>query len=404
LPPAVLALADGTFFRGCSIGAVGLTSGEVVFNTAITGYQEILTDPSYCRQIVTLTYPHIGNTGTNRQDDESPKVFAAGLVIRDLSLLASSWRAEQPLAAFLREHGVVAIADIDTRKLTRILREKGAQNGAIMAGPGPIDENRVLAAARDFPGLAGMDLAKVVSTPEPYEWLEGSWQLGQGGCVRPEREHFHVVAYDYGVKRNILRMLADRGCRVTVLPAQALARDALALQPDGVVLSNGPGDPEPCDYAIRAIREILDRGIPTFGICLGHQLMGLASGAKTTKMKFGHHGANHPVKDLDTGAVAITSQNHGFAVDPATLPPNLRPTHVSLFDGSLQGLARTDRPAFCFQGHPEASPGPHDIGYLFDRFVKMMEEHRNPGRPADPSQSRRDADTAGKKKQFHEAR
>jgi carbamoyl-phosphate synthase small subunit len=371
--PALLALADGTVFRGRSIGAEGLSTGEVVFNTAITGYQEILTDPSYCRQIVTLTYPHVGNTGANREDNESAQVFAAGLVIRDLPLLASSWRAEQSLPEFLRERRVVAIADIDTRRLTRILREKGAQNGAIMAGA--VDERRALEAARAFPGLAGMDLAKVVSTREPYEWFDGGWRLGLGH-VKPERERFRIAAYDYGVKRNILRMLADRGCRITVLPAQAPARDALALRPDGVFLSNGPGDPEPCDYAIRAIREIIDRGIPTFGICLGHQLMGLASGAKTVKMKFGHHGANHPVKDLDSGAVAITSQNHGFAVDPATLPPNLRTTHVSLFDGSLQGLARTDRPAFCFQGHPEASPGPHDIGYLFDRFADMMQKYR----------------------------
>ena len=371
--PAVLALADGTVFRGRSIGADGLSAGEVVFNTAITGYQEILTDPSYCRQIVTLTYPHIGNTGVNGEDNEAAQVVAAGLVIRDLPLLASSWRAEQPLPDFLRERNVVALADIDTRRLTRILREKGAQNGAVMAGA--IDERRALEAARGFPGLAGMDLAKVVSTREPYEWVEGGWALGRG-YAGPGRERFHIAAYDYGIKRNILRMLADRGCRITVLPAQAPARDALALKPDGVFLSNGPGDPEPCDYAIRAIREIIDRGIPTFGICLGHQLMGLASGAKTIKMKFGHHGANHPVKDLDTGAVAITSQNHGFAVDPATLPANLRATHVSLFDGSLQGLARTDRPAFCFQGHPEASPGPHDIGYLFDRFADLMQKHR----------------------------
>jgi carbamoyl-phosphate synthase small subunit len=371
--PALLALADGTVFRGRSIGAEGLSVGEVVFNTAITGYQEILTDPSYCRQIVTLTYPHIGNTGSNREDNESSQVFAAGLVIRDLPLLASSWRSQQPLPEFLRNSRTVAIADIDTRKLTRILRDKGAQNGAIMAGA--VDSRRAVEAARAFPGLAGMDLAKVVSTREPYEWTEGSWQLGRGH-VKPERERFHIAAYDYGVKRNILRLLADRGCRITVLPAQAPARDALGLRPDGVFLSNGPGDPEPCDYAIRAIREIMDRGVPTFGICLGHQLMGLASGAKTVKMKFGHHGANHPVKDLDSGAVAITSQNHGFAVDPATLPPNLRATHVSLFDGSLQGLARTDRPAFCFQGHPEASPGPHDIGYLFDRFVDMMQKFR----------------------------
>ena len=371
--PAVLALADGTVFRGRSIGADGLSAGEVVFNTAITGYQEILTDPSYCRQIVTLTYPHIGNTGANREDNESGQVFAAGLVIRDLPLVASSWRAEQPLPEFLRERNVVAIADIDTRRLTRILREKGAQNGAVMAGA--VDERRALDAARGFPGLAGMDLAKVVSTREPYEWVEGGWSLGRG-YAGAGRERFHIAAYDYGIKRNILRMLAERGARITVLPAQAPARDALALNPDGVFLSNGPGDPEPCDYAIRAIREIIDRGIPTFGICLGHQLMGLASGAKTVKMKFGHHGANHPVKDLDTGAVAITSQNHGFAVDPGTLPANVRATHVSLFDGSLQGLARTDRPAFCFQGHPEASPGPHDIGYLFDRFADMMQKYR----------------------------
>jgi len=371
--PAVLALADGTVFRGRSIGADGLSAGEVVFNTAITGYQEILTDPSYCRQIVTLTYPHIGNTGANREDNESGQVFAAGLVIRDLPLVASSWRAEQPLPEFLRERNVVAIADIDTRRLTRILREKGAQNGAVMAGA--LDERRALDAARGFPGLAGMDLAKVVSTREPYEWVEGGWSLGRG-YAGAGRERFHIAAYDYGIKRNILRMLAERGARITVLPAQAPGRDALALNPDGVFLSNGPGDPEPCDYAIRAIREIIDRGIPTFGICLGHQLMGLASGAKTVKMKFGHHGANHPVKDLDTGAVAITSQNHGFAVDAATLPANVRATHVSLFDGSLQGLARTDRPAFCFQGHPEASPGPHDIGYLFDRFADMMQKYR----------------------------
>lgn len=372
-PPALLALADGTIFRGISVGAPGLSSGEVVFNTAITGYQEILTDPSYCRQIVTLTYPHIGNTGVNREDMESAKVFAAGLVIRELPPVVSSWRAERSLADFLVANGVVAVAGIDTRMLTRILREKGAQNGAILAGSD--DAPRALDAARAFPGLAGMDLAKVVSTDKPYEWTEGRWRLGQGfKSVTDTR--FHVAAYDYGMKRNILRLLAERGCRITVLPAQAPAREALALEPDGVFLSNGPGDPEPCDYAIRAIREIVDSGMPTFGICLGHQLMGLASGAKTLKMKFGHHGANHPVKDLDTGAVSITSQNHGFAVDPDTLPKNLRATHVSLFDGSLQGLARTDRPAFCFQGHPEASPGPHDIAYLFDRFAKMMEERK----------------------------
>ena len=358
--PAILALADGTVFRGISIGSQGLVSGEVVFNTAITGYQEILTDPSYCRQIVTLTYPHIGNTGVNREDQESARVFAAGLVIRDSPVRASSWRAEQTLPEYLKENKVVAIAGIDTRRLTRMLRDRGAQNGAIMAGA--------------FPGLVGMDLAKVVSTAAPYEWNEGRWELGQGFMARSEAR-FHVVAYDYGVKRNILRLLSDRGCRVTVLPAQTSAAEALRLRPDGIFLSNGPGDPEPCDYAIAAIREILEQTvIPVFGICLGHQLMGLASGAKTLKMKFGHHGANHPVKDLDTGRVAITSQNHGFAVDATTLPSILRPTHVSLFDGSLQGFARTDRPAFCFQGHPEASPGPHDIAYLFDRFVKLMEQ------------------------------
>jgi carbamoyl-phosphate synthase small subunit len=370
-PPALLALADGTVFRGVSIGADGLSSGEAVFNTAMTGYQEILTDPSYCRQIVTLTYPHIGNTGANAEDMEAGKVHAAGLVIRDLSPAVSNWRAGQSLGDFLVANKVVAIAGIDTRRLTRILREKGAQSGAILAGAD--DPRRALEAARAFPGLAGMDLAKVVTTARPYEWSEGGWRLGEGFRSGGAAQ-FHVVAYDYGVKRNILRMLAERGCRITVLPAQAGAKEALALRPDGVFLSNGPGDPEPCDYAIRAIREIIDANVPTFGICLGHQLMGLASGAKTIKMKFGHHGANHPVKDLDSGAVAITSQNHGFAVDPGTLPKNLRTTHVSLFDGSLQGLARTDRPAFCFQGHPEASPGPHDIGYLFDRFAKMMQE------------------------------
>jgi len=345
----------------------------VVFNTATTGYQEILTDPSYCRQIVTLTHPHIGNTGTNREDMESEKVFAAGLVVRDLSPVVSSWRAEGDLGDFLAANNVVAIAGIDTRRLTRIVREKGAQNGALLAGSD--DADRAVAAARAFPGLAGMDLAKVVTTAEPYEWSEGRWQTG-GGFGKSAGVRFHVAAYDYGVKRNILRMLIERGCRVTVLPAQTRAEEVLALKPDGVFLSNGPGDPEPCDYAIRAIREIIDTGTPTFGICLGHQLMGLASGAKTVKMKFGHHGANHPVKDLASGSVVITSQNHGFAVDPDTLPANLKPTHVSLFDGSLQGLARTDRPAFCFQGHPEASPGPHDIGYLFDRFAKLMEERK----------------------------
>ena len=372
-PPALLVLADGTTFRGISVGAPGLASGEVVFNTAITGYQEILTDPSYCRQIVTLTHPHIGNTGTNAEDMESEKIFAAGLVVRDLPARMSNWRAQRGLTEFLVANGVPAIAGIDTRRLTRILREKGSQNGALLAGSE--DEQAALDAARAFPGLAGMDLAKVVTTAKPYEWSEGKWLTG-GGFGKGAPARHHVAAYDYGVKRNILRLLAERGCRVTVLPAQASAAEALALRPDGVFLSNGPGDPEPCDYAIRAIREIIDAGVPTFGICLGHQLMGLASGARTVKMKFGHHGANHPVKDLETGSVVVTSQNHGFAVDPATLPPNLKATHVSLFDGSLQGLARIDRPAFCFQGHPEASPGPHDIGYLFDRFARMMEERK----------------------------
>jgi carbamoyl-phosphate synthase small subunit len=370
--PAILVLADGTVFRGRSVGARGVSSGEVVFNTAMTGYQEILTDPSYCRQIVTLTYPHIGNTGTNPEDDESARVFASGLVVRDLPATCSSWRAARSLAQYLRANEVVAIAEVDTRRLTRSLREKGAQSGCLMAGE--VDVDKALAVARAFPGLAGMDLAKEVSTGKPYAWGEGAWALGSG--FRPGAEaRFHVVAYDYGVKRNILRLLAERGARVTVLPAQASATEALALEPDGIFLSNGPGDPEPCDYAIRTIRELLDKkDIPVFGICLGHQLMGLAAGARTVKMKFGHHGANHPVKDVDTGRVVITSQNHGFAVDPATLPPNLRVTHVSLFDGSLQGLAYTDRPAFCFQGHPEASPGPHDIAYLFDRFAALMDD------------------------------
>ena len=368
--PAILALADGTVFKGQSIGADGVTSGEVVFNTAMSGYQEILTDPSYCRQIVTLTYPHIGNTGCNAEDFESNANFAAGLVIRDLPLVASSWRTQDDLSSYLKKHGIVAIAGIDTRKLTRILREKGAQAGCILAGE--VDESKALALARAFPGLAGMDLAKVVSAKEGYAWTEAEWTL-DGYKVAAE-PRFHVVAYDFGVKRNILRMLASRGCRLTVVPAQTPADTVLAMNPDGVFLSNGPGDPEPCDYAISAIRTFLDRKIPTFGICLGHQLMGLAAGAKTLKMKFGHHGANHPVKDNDSGRVLITSQNHGFAVDPATLPANVRVTHVSLFDGSLQGMAWTDRPAFCFQGHPEASPGPHDVAYLFDRFVKMMEE------------------------------
>ena len=375
LDSAVLVLADGTVFQGRSIGARGIAVGEVVFNTAMTGYQEILTDPSYFRQIVTLTYPHIGNTGVNDDDWESDRIYAAGLVVRDLPRLHSSWRSQQTLDSFLREQNVVAIADIDTRRLTRLLRSQGAQSGCLMAGEA--DAELALSEARDFPGLAGMDLAKVVTAQNPYEWSAGRWELGKG-YREIEQPRFHVVAYDYGIKRNILRMLAERGSRVTVVPAQFPAKETLRMKPDGVFLSNGPGDPEPCDYAIEAIGEILDTTvIPVFGICLGHQLMGLASGAKTVKMKFGHHGANHPVKDLDTGRVVITSQNHGFAVDPATLPPNLRATHVSLFDGSLQGFARTDRPAFCFQGHPEASPGPHDIGYLFDRFAKMIDAKKN---------------------------
>ncbi len=375
LDSAALVLADGTVFQGRSIGARGMAVGEVVFNTAMTGYQEILTDPSYFRQIVTLTYPHIGNTGVNGEDWESDRVYAAGLVVRDLPRLHSSWRSPQALDSFLKEQNVVAIAGIDTRRLTRLLRSQGAQNGCLMAGEA--DAELALSKARDFPGLAGMDLAKVVTAQKPYEWSEGRWELGKG-YRKIEQPRFHVVAYDYGIKRNILRMLAERGSRVTVVPAQFPAKEILRMKPDGVFLSNGPGDPEPCDYAIEAIGEILDTTvIPVFGICLGHQLMGLASGAKTVKMKFGHHGANHPVKDLDTGRVVITSQNHGFAVDPATLPPNLRATHVSLFDGSLQGFARTDRPAFCFQGHPEASPGPHDIGYLFDRFAKMIDAKKN---------------------------
>jgi len=371
--PAMLVLKDGTLYRGTAVGAFGITSGEVVFNTAITGYQEILTDPSYCRQIVTMTYPHIGNTGANAEDIESDKVYAAGLVIRDLPLLASSWRKNQDLSSYLRAQNVVAIADIDTRKLTRMLREKGAQDGCIMAGN--IDETVALKAAREFPGLADMDLAKVVSTQSPYQWNEITWTLGRGYGLQ-ESPKYHVVAFDYGVKRNILRKLSGRGCRVTVLPAQATAKQALELKPDGVFLSNGPGDPGPCDYAVRAIRELLAAGVPLFGICLGHQLLALASGAKTMKMKFGHHGANHPVQDLDTGRVMITSQNHGFAVDAQTLPANARITHVSLFDASLQGFTLTNRPAFCFQGHPEASPGPRDMDYLFDRFVALIEKHR----------------------------
>jgi len=370
--PAILVLADGSVFRGLSIGADGATSGEVVFNTALTGYQEILTDPSYSRQIVTLTYPHIGNTGINAEDVEADRIHAAGLVVRDVPRLHSNFRAGQSLPDYLKSQNIVAIADIDTRRLTRILREKGAQSGCIMAGT--VDEAKALEAAHAFPGLAGMDLAKVVSAPVAYEWNETEWKLGRG-YGRQTTPRFHVVAFDYGVKRNILRMLAERGCRLTVLPATASSAEALALKPDGIFLSNGPGDPEPCDYAIQAIRELVAANIPTFGICLGHQLLALASGAKTVKMKFGHHGANHPVKDLDSGRVAITSQNHGFAVDASTLPANLRSTHVSLFDGSLQGIARTDAPAFSFQGHPEASPGPHDVSYLFDRFIQLMADH-----------------------------
>ncbi|MBA5605112.1 glutamine-hydrolyzing carbamoyl-phosphate synthase small subunit [Duganella sp. FT3S] len=372
--PAILALADGTIFKGFSIGAAGHTTGEVVFNTSMTGYQEILTDPSYCRQIVTLTYPHIGNTGVNPEDVESTKVHAAGLIIRDLPLMASNFRSTQSLSDYLKAENVVAIAGIDTRKLTRILREKGAQAGAILVGTQGNEPSvaQALELARSFPGLAGMDLAKVVSTTAAYEFTETEWKLGEG-YGQQTAPKFHVVAFDFGVKRNILRMLAARGCKVTVLPAQSSAADALALNPDGVFLSNGPGDPEPCDYAIAATRELIEKGIPVFGICLGHQIMALASGAKTLKMKFGHHGANHPVQDLDSKQVLITSQNHGFAVDADTLPANCRVTHRSLFDGSLQGFARTDKPAFCFQGHPEASPGPTDVAYLFDRFIGMME-------------------------------
>jgi carbamoyl-phosphate synthase small subunit len=376
LPPAVLALADGTVFKGTSIGAIGSTVGEVVFNTALTGYQEILTDPSYCRQIVTLTYPHIGNYGVNDEDVEATKVHAAGLVIRDLPILHSNFRSTMTLAQYLQREGTVAIADIDTRQLTRVLRTTGAQNGCILGLPkgtavtqSHIDQ--ALAHARQAPSMTGQDLAQVVSVKEPYAWTETEWELGRGyGTV--DKPRWHVVAYDFGVKRNILRMLASRGCRVTVVPAKTPAAEVMKHRPDGIFLSNGPGDPEPCSYAIAAARSLIDSGTPVFGICLGHQIMALASGAKTFKMKFGHHGANHPVKDLDSGRVSITSQNHGFAVDEKTLPSNLRPTHVSLFDGTLQGLARTDKPAFCFQGHPEASPGPHDIAYLFDRFTALM--------------------------------
>jgi len=374
-PPALLALADGTVFHGKGVGAVGSTVGEVVFNTSMSGYQEILTDPSYCRQIVTLTYPHIGNTGINPEDVESVRIQAAGLVIRDLPILPSNFRMTQRLDAYLKAENVVAIAGLDTRKLTRVLREKGAQAGCIVtAAEGEaLGVDAAIAQARAFPGLAGMDLAKVVSATGRYDWKQGEWAL-EGGYSDRADGRFHVVAYDFGVKYNILRMLAERGCRLTVVPAQTPASEVLALNPDGVFLSNGPGDPEPCDYAITAIRELVAARVPIFGICLGHQLLALASGAKTLKMKFGHHGANHPVKDLDSGQVLITSQNHGFAVDPATMPANLRVTHQSLFDGSNQGIARTDAPAFSFQGHPEASPGPHDVAYLFDRFIGLMEE------------------------------
>jgi carbamoyl-phosphate synthase small subunit len=368
--PAILVLADGTVFRGISIGASGSSVGEVVFNTAMTGYQEILTDPSYCRQIVTLTYPHIGNVGVNTEDVESRQVFASGLVIRDLSLTVSNFRSTQTLPDYLEANNVVAIAGIDTRKLTRILRSGGAQNGCIATGT---DEAAALALARGFPGLTGMDLAREVSCSEPYTWTQREWELGVG---YPEAAHtkFHVVAYDFGVKRNILRMLAERGCRITVVSATTAAADVLAMEPDGVFLSNGPGDPEPCDYAIDATRQILAESVPLFGICLGHQILGLAVGAKTEKMKFGHRGANHPVQDIQTKRVMITSQNHGFAVDAQTLPENTRITHVSLFDGTLQGFELTDKPAFCFQGHPEASPGPHDVAYLFDKFIGLMEQ------------------------------
>ncbi len=371
---AILVLEDGTVFKGTAIGATGTSVGEVVFNTAMTGYQEILTDPSYAEQIVTLTYPHIGNVGTNSEDEESGDIVAKGLIIRDLPLLTSNFRSEKSLTEYLVDNNILGIADIDTRKLTRILREKGAQNGCIMAGD-DLDEATALEKAKAFPGLKGMDLAKVVSTKDAYEWTEGSWQLGKGH-VTPETFKHHVVAYDFGAKRNILRMLVDRGCKLTVVPAQTPAEDVLAMNPDGIFLSNGPGDPEPCDYAINAIKSFLETDIPVFGICLGHQLLGLASGAQTVKMKFGHHGANHPVKDLDNNVVMITSQNHGFAVDEDTLPENLKATHKSLFDGSLQGIHRTDKPAFSFQGHPEASPGPHDAAPLFDHFIELIEQRK----------------------------
>ncbi|AQQ66831.1 carbamoyl-phosphate synthase small subunit [Microbulbifer agarilyticus] len=377
--PALLVLADGSVFRGRAIGAEGSTVGEVVFNTSMTGYQEILTDPSYARQIVTLTYPHIGNTGTNSEDEECAEIWSAGLVIRDLPLLASSFRNEQSLEDYLKARNIVGIADIDTRRLTRILRDKGAQSGCIIAGAPEgesIDEAEALKKAQEFAGLKGMDLAKVVSTKEQYDFNEGTWELGQGHKPAPAAQPYKVVAYDFGVKRNILRMLVDRGCSITVVPAETPASEVLAMNPDGVFLSNGPGDPEPCDYAIKAIKEILDTSLPTYGICLGHQLLGLAVGAKTAKMKFGHHGGNHPVQDLNSTKVMITAQNHGFAVDMDTLPENVEITHKSLFDGTLQGIRLTDKPAFSFQGHPEASPGPHDVAPLFDQFIEMMEARR----------------------------
>lgn len=375
--PALLALEDGSVFHGYAVGATGETVGEVVFNTAMTGYQEILTDPSYAKQLVTLTYPHIGNTGVNVEDEESASVHAAGLIVRDVPRRASNWRSTESLTDYLKRHGIVALAGIDTRRLTRILRDKGALNGCMVAGE-QIDVEAALAKARAFPGLNGMDLAKVVSVGESYQWNEGVYDLDRTAFNQPSKR-FKVVAYDYGVKYNILRLLAEQGCDITVVPAQTPAADVLAMKPDGVFLSNGPGDPAACDYAVEATKQFLDAKIPLFGICLGHQIMGLALGAKTLKMKFGHHGANHPVKDLDDGRVLITSQNHGFAVDPATLPASVRVTHTSLFDGSLQGFALTDRPAFCFQGHPEASPGPHEMSYLFDRFAALMQEARTHG-------------------------
>ncbi len=387
MPPAVLALADGTVFRGYAIGAAGQTTGEVVFNTAMTGYQEILTDPSYCRQLVTLTYPHIGNTGWNDEDDESRQIFAAGLIVKDVPSRVSNFRSQRSLGDALRRAGTVALAGIDTRRLTHHLRRHGAQNGCIVAhadAASPMADIDVAAAieqARSAPSMLGLDLAKVVSVAEPYTWDQTAWALGQGHA-RLQSPVFRVVAYDVGIKYNILRMLASRGCEVTVVPAQTPAADVLARRPDGVFFSNGPGDPEPCDYAVAAARTLIASGLPVFGICLGHQIMALAAGAKTFKMKFGHHGANHPVKDLDSGRVSITSQNHGFAVDASTLPSHLRVTHTSLFDGTLQGLAWTDKPAFCFQGHPEASPGPHDIDYLFDRFVALMQAHKQPASKA----------------------